>query len=156
MSGYGAIKQRTADAAQPVRDETRCYANGCPCRASMSLEGGKWMCGAHAFAAADAWPAITEKLCVNSWLVGFMNDLHRIDQTTGKDVPSWREYATKFWTGQDDYCIPHAKEDCLPYQNRMRGELLYRCGLAKRPAPRLAQEPKGRGNAAGLLARRAA
>lgn len=153
MSGYGSIKQRTSEAAKPPEDPTKCYAQHCPCKASMSLEGGRFVCTAHAFAPSDQWPAITEKLNEFRWLIAFIDDIRLMDQTRLKNMPTWREFATHFWTGQDSYCIPHAEEEALPYQNRMRGELLYRCGQMKRPAPRLPQPVKVRGNAARYLGR---
>lgn len=142
--------------SEPERQSTNCHANHCPCRGTVSFDGGRFCCGAHAFAKQDDWPRITEKLHELKWLVAFTDDIQRIDQNPGKDTPDWREYATNFWSGQDDYCIPDPKEDCLPYQNRMRGELLYRLGQTKRPAPRIPEPVKSRGNAGALVGRRAA
>lgn len=157
MSGYGNLRQRTHDASTPPpRDESMCYANGCPCKASLSVSGGRFMCSAHAFANADDWPGITEKLMGLRWLMAFTDDVQRIEQVRLKDMPDWRAYATQFWKAQDEFCVPHPKEECMPYLIRMRAELLYRLGQRKRPAPRIPEPVKSRGNAGRLLQRRAA
>lgn len=148
---YGNIKQRTSEAAQPPVDERKCRANGCPCLGSLSFDGGKFTCAAHAFCKSEDWPRVTEKLNEHNWLIAFIDDFRGIEAAGNSKMPGWREYATQFWTGIDEFCIPHPKENILPYENRMRGELLYRCGITKRPAPRLPQPIKGRGNAAALL-----
>lgn len=147
-------KQRQAE--EPAEDTTRCHAEHCPCRATVNLSGGRWTCGAHAFAKVETWPLITERLREHAWLIGFIDDVQRIEQERNSKALDWRAYATKFWTGIDEHCLPDPKEDCIPYQNRMRGELLYRIGQTKRPAPRLPQPPKMRGNVGELLGRKAA
>jgi len=144
-------KRREQTLPPPPSD--RCHADNCPCVGSMSLEGGKFCCAAHAFSPSDRWPAITGKLRDNQWLIAFTDDIARIERERNAKVPDWRAYAAQFWTGIDDYCLPDAQEEFLPYQNRMRGELLYRCGLMKRPAPRLPKPATSRGNAAGFLGR---
>jgi hypothetical protein len=136
---------------EPDRNPVGCWASHCPCRGSVSLEGGKFLCSAHACVPSDKWPAVTEKLHQHSWLIELIDDIQRMDHERDAKLPDWRVYATKFWEGTDEHCIPDPKEDAIPYQNRLRGELLYRCGLAKRPSPRLPQIPKKRGNAASFL-----
>lgn len=138
---------------EPERDLSRCFADGCPCRGSMSLEGGRWTCTAHAFAPSEGWPRITAKLRDHAWLLAFMDDIQRMDKAT--DLKAWRAFATQFWAGQDDFCIPHEREEAGPYVYRMRGELLYRCGLSRRPVPRIPEPVKSRGNASRFAWRQA-
>lgn len=152
MSGFGALRQRTQEAAAPVESAGRCYAHGCPCRGTVSMDGGRFFCSQHIFAESDHWPAITQKLCELSWLVGFIDEIARMDRMH-KD---WRAFSEQFWSGQDDFCIPAKQETFALYSLRMRGELMHRCGLAARPKVREPKIPTSRGNAAGFLARRKA
>lgn len=149
MSGYGALRQRTQEAGTPPVDETRCAASGCPCRASVNLEG-RWACSAHGFAAFEDWPRITERLREFGWLLAFTDDVAKHARMPRS---YWREFASEFWADQDLHCVPDAKESAEAYGYRMRGEMLWRCGLtAKRPKVRLPKEPTGRrGNAAAFL-----
>lgn len=158
MSGYGSLRKRNNEPQQPERDPAACWASNCPCKGSISLEGGHFVCTAHSAVPADQWPRVTEKLREHDWLIALIDDIARFDRNPRKDAPTWRDFATQFWQGTDDYCIPHPKENAGPYGNRLRGELLHRCGVLKtRPAPRLPAEPVARfGNAGGLLGRRAA
>jgi hypothetical protein len=146
-------KQRPAP--ELPADNGKCRAENCPCLGSMSLEGGRFVCVAHAFAKPDDWPELTHKLNHYSWLIAFIDDLPRVENKRKRGEPGWREYATQFWTGVDPECLPHAQEQMLPYQNRMRGELLYRCGQSKRPEARIPKPIKSRGNAAALLGKSA-
>jgi hypothetical protein len=114
------------------------------------------MCAAHAFAPSDKWPRVTEKLHEHSWLIAFMDDIQRIDTLRDSKAPNWREYATSFWTGQDDYCLPHEKEEAAMYLLRMRAELQYRCGLGRRPVVRIPEPVKSRGNVDKFAWRKAA
>lgn len=146
---YGNIRKQTHEAAEPQRNPSACWASHCPCRGSVSLEGGHFTCSAHAAVPADQWPRVTEKLRDHDWLIAFTDDLARMDRAPEKDSPSWRDFATQFWQDQAPHCVPHPQEGALPYQLRMRDELMHRCGLAKnRPVPRLPQVPKVKGNAA--------
>lgn len=150
---YGSLRQRTQEAAAaPAVDDRRCYAAGCPCTGSMSVEGGKWVCAIHSSVAMDAWPRLTEKVREHDWLVAFVDDIAKMNRA-GDD---WRGFAAQFWSKQDEYCMPHAKETAASYGLRMRAEVLYRCGLSRRPAVRLPQPIKVRGNAAAALGRNAA
>lgn len=149
MSGYGSLRKRTHEAAQePDRNDTGCAAHGCPCRGSVSTEGGRFTCSAHAAVPSDRWPFVTERLLEFSWLIGFIDEMQKMDRQRG----DWRAFATQFWKDSDEHCLPHERENAGPYQLRMRAELMYRCGITKnRPEPRLPQAPKGRwGNAGGL------
>jgi hypothetical protein len=143
---YGNIKRKTQEAAEPV-STLRCYANNCPCIGSISVDGGRWCCPAHAFAISDEWPRITSKLREHDWLAAFISDVQRMDRLN----EDWRGFASQFWASQDPPCVPHAQENAIPYANRMRGELMWRCGLSKRPQVRLPQPVKVRGNAAGKV-----
>lgn len=141
---YSQLRKQTHAAAQPVDSSPTggCYASNCPCRGTISL-GGHFLCGAHAFADALQWPRITESLRTHDWLIGLHDDLQKMD----RQHQDWRGYAVQFWANQDDGEVlqPHPKEGVVPYLNRMRGELLHRCGLSTRPALRLpAEAPKGR------------
>lgn len=149
MSGYGALRQRTQEAGIPVVDPTRCGATGCPCRASVNFGAG-WVCSAHGFAQSEDWPRITERLREFGWLIAFIDDVAKQTRVPKGD---WREYATRFWGDLDTDCLPDANESAEAYGYRMRGELLWRCGLtAKRPKPRLPKPLTGRrGNAAAFL-----
>lgn len=154
MSGYGSLRKRMQPPPQPERDPSACVALGCPCRGSVSLEGGGFTCTAHSSVPADRWPMVTERLRDHLWLIEFIDTIAQMDRVIDKNAPSWRDFAQQFWTGTDDYCLPDDREGFVPYSNRMRGELLYRCGLMKnRPAPRLPQVPIGLrfGNAGGLV-----
>lgn len=148
---YGDLKKRTAQVHEP-EFQAGCHAHGCPCRGTLSVEGGKWVCAAHAFIPADRWQDATRKLREHDWLIAFTDDVQRMDQTH----QDWRAYATQFWVNQDEFCIPDAKENAGPYGFRMRGELLFRCGLGKRPSPRIPKEIKRRGNAAAYMEQRRA
>jgi hypothetical protein len=139
MSGYGAIRKQMHEPAKAEAvDVSRCYANGCPCRASMSVEGGRWVCVAHAFAVPDRWPALTEKLREFSWLLEFIDELKVMERR----LEDWRGFAMQFWANSDTVCQPDPKENFTPYENRMRGELLYRVGQMKRPTVRLPKPVK--------------
>lgn len=150
---YGSMRKQLASSAQPAAPafSNRCHAEGCPCRGTISVEGGKFCCAAHAFVPADRWPGVSEKLRDHDWLIGFIDDIKKM---RGK-CENWRTFAQMFWDGQDEFCLPHDRENFEPYENRMRGELLYRCGLSKRPAVRLPQEVTRRGNVGSLLGARA-
>lgn len=135
------------------RDPSRCEANGCPYRASISMEGGKWCCGAHAFRPSHEWPMITEGLRDHLWLIEFTDEIRTMWHRHG----DWRGFAVQFWANADAVCQPHADEGCVPYMNRMRGELLHRCkAIPKRPALRLPQfsipADADQGNAARIAA----
>lgn len=150
------IRRRVHEAAQPAVPEPqgpgRCVANGCPCIGSVLVEGGRWCCTSHGFAASDNWPRITEGLNEHRWLLEFTAEVQKMHRRH----EDWRAFAIQFWEGQDDYCKPDPREGVIPYFNRMKGELDYRLGLCKRPAPRLPQEaPVGRrrfGNVASKVA----
>lgn len=118
----------------------------------MRLEGSGWMCVAHAFIPSDRWPAASERLREFSWLVEFIDEIQKMDRNPGKKgEPTWRDFAKRYWFEQDLFCMPEPYEEAMPYQNRMRGELLYRCGLGKRPHPRKPAERVGRFGNAGVL-----
>lgn len=142
---YGSLRQRTQEAAQPAPPpDLGCYATGCPCRGTVSVEGGKFMCSAHAHINAEEWPRVTEKLRDHDWLIGLLGDMRTMDRR----FEDWRGFAMQFWSGEDARCQPDPGEDCFAYQNRMRKELLFRCGVAAKPQIRLPQKPTTRGNAA--------
>lgn len=146
---YSSIRKQTHAAANPPEFSNRCHASGCPCRGTISMEGGHFLCSAHAFIPADQWPRVTQKLREHEWLIAFIGDMQRMD----RHCEDWRGFAVQFWHNQDDYCKPDSRENAIPYQNRMRAELLYRCGLVKRPAVRLPQPLIKRfGNAAQAAA----
>lgn len=125
MSGYRNFQKRGQESEAPERDESRCSANGCPCRSSVSLGGGKWLCSFHAFGPADRWATITGELRNHLWLMDFMSDLRADSLTLDRD---WREYATKFWQGSDDAQIPAPQEFRESYLYRMHQELMHRVG----------------------------
>jgi hypothetical protein len=152
MSGFGSLRKRAHEAAQSAEVVGRCAANGCPCRGSVSFDGGRWACTAHAFSFPDHWPRITEKLREHDWLVAFMDDVAGMDRAGG----DWRAFAAQFWANQDQHCMPDKVESAATYGYRMRGELLYRCGLGKRPPVKHPKPVKVRGNAASFVKREAA
>ena len=132
------MKRRTFDdrddaplAIADSRDVTQCAAPGCPCRASVSIAGGKWLCSAHAFGPADRWASITAGLGEHAWLRDFMTDLKA--ERMARDA-EWRTYATRFWQGVDDRMLPHPKEHLDPYLYRLHLELLHRVGARIKPA----------------------
>ena len=154
---YATVKAKTRELATTQSDAhegpQKCQAIGCPCIASVQVEGGRWCCTSHAFSLPDLWPRITEGLRDHDWLLAFTRDVQKMDRR----AEDWRGFASQFWAGQDDYCMPHAQENAIPYFNRMKGELDYRLGLCKRPAPRIPQQAMhGRkGNAADSFRRQA-
>jgi hypothetical protein len=153
MSGYGSLRKRMQQTQQePERDPGACVALGCPCKGSVSMEGGGFTCTAHGAIPSDRWPMVSERLREHRWLIEFIDEMRKMDAEHG----DWRGFAVQFWT-EDQYAAPVAGENAIPYQLRMRGELMHRCGLLKnRPAPRLPKAPAvGRfGNAGGLLGSR--
>lgn len=136
---YANVRQKITEQAKPEPQvNLGCYATGCPCRATMSVEGGRWCCLAHATQHSDRWPAITQKLREHVWLIEFIDEI----KTMHRRLEDWRGFAVQFWDGEDKACKPDPKEEFAPYENRMRGELLHRCGLMKRPALRLPKPVK--------------
>lgn len=134
---YSQLRKQVQQAApQEPEGPQMCMATGCPCLATLQIEGGRWCCTSHAFAVSDLWPRITEGLRGHDWLLAFTRDVQSMD----RKHEDWRGFAEKFWDGQDDYCKPHPKEPMVAYFNRMKGELDYRLGLCKRPAPRIPEE----------------
>ena len=140
---YGNVRQRMVEAPQP-QNTNKCEAYGCPCRGSISVEGSKFLCAGHAFIPADRWQAASTLFNDHIWLIEFVDEMKLMD---GRHQ-DWRGFATQFWAKDDDAQLmqPDPKENAVPYQNRMRGELLYRAGLMKRPAIRLPRpvQPGGR------------
>lgn len=131
-------------------DVTKCPANGCKLRATVRLEGGAFCCSAHAWLEPEDWSRATSRLGENDWLSGFIDEMQRMDQRS----TDWRGFAMQFWENSDKFCQPDKQENAIPYQNRMRGELLYRCGLIpNRPQVRLPQavKPGGRFAQGGAL-----
>lgn len=61
------MKRRTFDDSGdagnvvPIRSPLMCEANGCPNRWSVSREGSRGLCSAHAWADKHAWPRITQE-----------------------------------------------------------------------------------------------
>lgn len=148
---FGNIRQKTQEPVE--QSNSSCHASNCPCRGTISFDGGRWMCYAHAFATPQDWPRITERLHEFGWLIQFTDDIKRMNESTINGQRDWREFAEKFWGGQDEQCMPHASEEATKYINRMKGELLWRCGLSKRPAVRIPEPPKKRfGNVGRLVA----
>lgn len=145
LSGF---RKRGEQPQEPERDESRCAANGCPCRGTVSLEGGRFVCTAHSAVPSDRWPLVTERQTEFRWLVEFIDEMQKMD----RQRQDWRGFAKQFWEESEPACMPHERENAAPYQLRMRAELLFRCGvLTKRPEPRLPKEFTGRfGNVAGL------
>jgi hypothetical protein len=130
-------------AKAPERDVTRCPAYGCRLRATVSVGGQGFCCPVHAFAAPDEWPTLTRRLNDHEWLTTFIDDLQLMDQKS----QDWRGFAMRFWEKADLTCQPQPSERAVPYQNRMRGELLHRVGqLSKKPQAKEVKQarPSGR------------
>lgn len=124
------------------KDLTRCEAYDCPCRASVNLGSG-WVCSAHSGVPVDRWAELTRGLQNNKWLIDFIDEMRKMDSTH----QDWRGFAEKFWNGADDFCKPHDQEEAVPYQNRMRFELIFRAGgTPKRPPPHLPKPVQARGH----------
>lgn len=133
----------------PEVDVTRCPAYGCKLRATVSVGGSGFCCGVHAFAEPEDWQLITRRLSENDWLVEFIDELQAMEHKH----QNWRDFAMQFWVNSDAFCQPHPQEPAILYQNRMRGELLFRCGqLAKRPQVRLPKNVVPRGQFAQRMA----
>lgn len=130
-----ARSKKTAPAPRDEEPEiTRCIATGCPCRATISLDGGRWYCGHHAFALPSDWPLLTERLRENEWLLRFI-DMLLVDPT--KRPEDWRGIAIRFWSA-DPHGAPRDFEERRSYEYRMREELRWRLGgeQGKRPEPK--------------------
>ncbi len=129
---------RSKKAAPAPQDDgpqiTRCAATGCPCRATISLEGGRWHCATHAFAMPSDWPLLTERLRDNNWLLTFI-DMLLVDPN--KKPEDWFGIATAFWAA-DPFGAPREFETRRGYEYRMREELRWRLAGEKGPRP----EPK--------------
>ncbi|MDE2022043.1 MAG: hypothetical protein KGI71_04030 [Patescibacteria group bacterium] len=120
-------------------DPSKCTAYGCPCRASISVNAGRFFCVYHAFIPSEKWQETTHKLREHEWLAAFISEVQKMDQAH----QNWREFARRFWAESDAFCAPDPMEDASPYCNRMRGELAFRVGqAANRPAVRLPQTVK--------------
>lgn len=123
------------------KDPKQCVANDCPCRASMNFGSG-WTCSAHGIVPADRWPTVTRGLRDYLWLSEFIDTMRTMDAR----CEDWRGFAIQFWTNTDEWCKPVEGENAVPYQNRMRGEMLYRSGAAAcRPQIRLPKPRQARG-----------
>jgi hypothetical protein len=121
------------------KDPAQCEAHGCPCRASVSVEGGRFTCHAHSAVPVDRWQSVTHALRENSWLAEFIDEVRTMESRH----QNWRAFAMQFWANADLECQPQPGEGSVSYQNRMRGELMFRAGaLSKRPQPRLIQPVK--------------
>lgn len=146
---YANVRRKMIEQHAPEPENVgRCHALGCPGRGSVSVEGGKFCCAAHAFVVSDRWPAVTHALCDSKWLIEFIDEIKSMDRR----LEDWRGFAMQFWANQDEECAPHPKENFPPYESRMRAELLHRCGLQKRPNVRLPKPITKRGNAAAAVA----
>ena len=157
MSGLIARKARPAQAQEPERDASLCYANGCPLRGTIDRgNAGRFLCVCHDGKEAHEWPRITEKAHEFRWLAEFIFDVQRLATTTARPAMNWDEFAARFWQDSDQHCMPSTFEAKFPqrYAYRMLGELRWRCGSeTQRPNP--AQEPayrKAGGNMAQLMA----
>lgn len=138
------VKRRSEAASLPAieRDQSRCYANGCPFRGTSDLGGsGRFMCICHRGKDSRDWPAITERCNEFSWLGDFIGDVLRLsgEWTRGQH---WSVFATEFWREVEPECGPTdwEKKHAGLYAVRMMEELRWRCGAtSKRPQP--ATEP---------------
>lgn len=129
-------------ANKPEVDETRCPAYGCKSRASVRTEGRGFCCSVHAFAEQDVWQDLTRRLSENDWLLGFIDEMQKMD----RESKNWRGFALRFWENSDKTCQPDPHENAIPYQNRMRAELLYRVGqLSTKPIVRIAKHVRPSG-----------
>lgn len=143
-----AFRELSQQKQQPERDPTQCSAYGCKVRATVNNAGNGWACYAHAFAEVDDWQQITRGLNDHEWLLGLVNEVRKMDRLN----QDWRGFAMQFWANSDTFCQPQPFENCVPYQNRMLMELLFRIKQTpKRPQPRKPATPKP----AGRFARQA-
>jgi hypothetical protein len=139
-----AFREIASRKQEPVESSPgKCEAYGCPCRASVSVAGGRFACSAHVNAPVEKWQEITRHLNENKWLIEFIDEMRGMEAK----FQDWRGFATQFWHGSDDFCKPLDQEEAAPYQYRMRGELLWRAGVQpKRPHPRIPAEVKASGH----------
>jgi hypothetical protein len=150
MSGF--TQRRTeAITAPEQRDESRCVANGCPCRASVNFGEG-WLCSFHDGNEPSRWPTITEGLREHDWLRGFFVTL-----SDPKRYRDWREVASEFFAEHPDMKPTEAHRE--QYLYRLHLEIRYRCGASlRRPGPhvpaadRLGYKRRGPVGLAGLPA----
>lgn len=137
-----AFRELSQQKQEPERDPSKCSAYGCKVRASVNNAGAGWACFAHAFAEVDAWQKITHGLQEHEWLLGLVNEVRKMDRLH----QDWRGFAVQFWANSDPFCQPQPFEECVPYQNRMLMELLFRIKQSpKRPQPRKPATPKPSG-----------
>jgi hypothetical protein len=136
------LRRRVHEAAQPAEPAGPqcCAAHGCPCIASVQVEGGRWCCSTHAFAMPDEWRRLTQALIDHEWLLAFIADTTR----KVRRHQDWRAAAIAFWSGVDDSCCPVlAGEDGYAYPEegaayllRMQRELAARVDGTRRPVRR--------------------
>ena len=127
------FRSNQGQAPEAENPSTQCAAHGCSCRATVKISGG-WTCFAHAHAEPEDWGQITMMLREHSWLGEFIDEIKRMDQKS----QDWRGFAMQFWENTDTFCQPDPRENAVPYENRMRSELLFRIGqISKRPQPRI-------------------
>lgn len=143
-SAFRALAQQKKPEFTAV-DESKCGANGCPCRSSVRLTSS-WLCSIHAWVEPEDWPRITEAVHQNIWLLELIRDIrkmHSKGRPKDASVDPWRDYACQFWG--EDACKPHPNESFELYVNRMVAEVLYRTGaVKKKPELRLPEPPKKR------------
>ena len=144
-----AFRELAKAKPQPEKDPSQCAAYGCKCRATVNNAGGGWACFAHAFAPVDAWQQITRGLNEHDWMLGLVEEMRKMNRAH----QNWRAFAMQFWANTDLECQPQPFEDCVPYQNRMLMECLYRIGQTpKKPQARNPAKVKPAGRFARVAA----
>lgn len=133
------FKKQYKQAESQEKDPNKCEAYGCNVRASVKPDGHGWCCFAHAMATTEQWQQITRDMNDHAWLTTFITDIGKMD----KKFEDWRGFATQFWTGIDDACLPASFESAGVYQYRMTLECLHRVGqYAKKPQARPPKVPR--------------
>lgn len=111
------------------QDETRCVANGCPCRATVVFDGMR-RCSFHDGHEPEKWPAITEKLREFDWLRGFWSTLAKPERWR-----DWKTVATGFFDEHYPELVP-TEANREQYLYRLHQEIRYRVGATPRkPGP---------------------
>lgn len=129
-------------------DKSRCHADNCPCRGTVSLGGGPFLCAYHGWADGRDWARITAALHQHAWFLEFIAEATRLHLYPDRKGRYWEARAREFWAEQPDMQpTPHECAHWPEYLQRLRHELGFRVGARKdRQEPKTPREraPAGR------------
>lgn len=130
---FGKRMQEARDTPRVERDESRCFADGCSCRASISVEGGRWFCRFHAYKDNKQWPGITSRLAEFSWMVDLIGDIVKLDRAG--DFSTARKLGADFFAESYTELIPAKAEPISAYIGRLNAALAHMVGSSAKPPP---------------------